>query len=36
MSYEGCMPGHIKKNGVFRDIDSYGLLRETWRQTSES
>lgn len=36
MSYEGRMPGHIKKNGVFRDVDSYGVLRENWREPSES
>jgi len=27
MTYEGCLRQHLKKWGVYEDLDTYGILR---------
>jgi len=31
MTREGCLRGHVRKWGVFEDLESYGILREEWQ-----
>ena len=35
MVYEGCRRQHTCKDGVFKDIKLYGLLRQDWASTPE-
>ncbi len=30
MAYEGCRRQHTRKDGAFKDINLYGLLRQDW------
>jgi len=32
MYYEGCRKQHVKKSGVFEDVETYGILREDYTQ----
>ena len=30
MKYEGCLKDHVKKNGVFKNMEYYGILRKDY------
>lgn len=32
MVYEGCRRKHVRKCGVFFDLEQYGILRDEWRE----
>jgi len=36
LNYEGSRRGHIKKWGQYKDIESYGLLREEYRRGEQN
>ena len=32
MLHEGCSRGHVRKWGVYEDVDLWGILRDEWRE----
>jgi len=36
MQYEGCLKEHVKKNGLFKDVECYGVLKKDYSKNGNS